>query len=316
MLTINSANFKNAIIWNYDTFGVSVKSGDIWEFSGELKEYREDVSFHVNMIDSKRIQESILKDHYDFLTEEQKLSLYKTLYSYIDSIDNKHLRTIMSNLMQEFDEYDILNAIGSVSHHHCYRGGYLDHIVEMLKIADAVIVSAFHNKVQRDVVIAGIVAHDVGKLFTYSIKSGDTPKRTFMDLSFGHISLSYDMFNVVVYKYTASPEYPNSEELDGLVRHVKHIILSHHGTREWGSAVEPCSIEANLVHMVDMMSSKMNITVLSSGGSATHPNQKFEDFGFIAGHDGPNAALQLAKDSRYYNHDRFVTLSRCGLLNR
>lgn len=315
-ITADSPNFKTAMIWDYDDKAITVSVGDIWTFAGELKEYKGDINLHIDAEQSLIVQASVLKNHWNFLSQDQINELYNTTIKYAESLQNAFLSYMIRNIMNKLGEHKIKNAPGSVSHHHCYRGGYLDHVVDMLNTADALLkIPTYADKgMNRDVVIAGILLHDIGKIYTYSTgQSGLPPKRTFMDLSFGHINLSCDVLMTALVNFTETEKSKlkasEYEELCVLIRHIKHIILSHHGTREWGSPVAPCTLEANLVHLVDMMSSKMGIALLTAFGSATHPNSKFEDFGAIAGYEGPNEALQLNKESRYYTHERFKLLT-------
>lgn len=315
-ITTDSPNFKTAMIWDYDDKAITVSVGDVWSFVGELKEYKDDVNLHIDAEQSTIIEASTLKNHWNFLEQGQINYLYDKTIQYAKSLQNTFLQHMICTIMNHLGEHKIKNAPGSVSHHHCYRGGYLDHVIDMLDAADALFKTPTYadKGMSRDVVIAGILLHDIGKIYTYSTEqNGAPPKRTFMDLSFGHINLSCDVLITALANFTEkersklnTQEY---EELCNIVRHIKHVILSHHGTREWGSPVAPCTLEANFVHLIDMMSSKMGIALLTAFGSATHPNSKFEDFGAIAGYEGPNEALQLSKESRYYTHERFKLLT-------
>jgi 3'-5' exoribonuclease len=100
---------------------------------------------------------------------------------------------------------------------------------------------------RRDLLLAGLVLHDVGKIEELSFSRGF--RYSTRGQLLGHISIGLEM---VQEKMRQIPGFP--AELKG---QIEHIILSHHGKLEFGSPKEPMFPEALLVHFLDEMDSKL-----------------------------------------------------------
>lgn len=131
--------------------------------------------------------------------------------------------------------------------HHAYRGGLLEHLVYMAEVA--IKVCAQYHDVDRDLVLLGVLFHDLGKLR----ELGAMPANdyTLEGQLIGHIVLGQNM----LHECAAALEGVVGK---GLMLHLDHLIVSHHGQREWGSPVEPATPEAFVLHAIDTLDSKLN----------------------------------------------------------
>lgn len=130
--------------------------------------------------------------------------------------------------------------------HHAYRGGLLEHTVSMAELAE--MVAGHYPELDRDLLLLGVLFHDLGKLF----ELGAMPRNdyTLAGRLVGHVVLGRDL---VRERCAAIPGFP-----EGLALHLEHLVLSHQGSREYGAAVEPMTEEALVLHFVDDLDSKMN----------------------------------------------------------
>jgi 3'-5' exoribonuclease len=129
--------------------------------------------------------------------------------------------------------------------HHAALGGLLQHTVEVGTIARTI---ARACGADRDLVIAGALLHDIGKLETYNWESGFNYTRAH-HLA-GHVVLGALMFER---RFAAAAEPPCTELERDLLR---HLILSHHGRLEFGSPVAPLTLEAEVLHWADHASAR------------------------------------------------------------
>ena len=137
---------------------------------------------------------------------------------------------------------------GAPRGHHAQVGGLLQHVVEVGTIARA---SAEMMKGDVDLVTVGALLHDIGKVDAYSTGAGGfdhTPAGRLL----GHVALGALMLER---RLRALPEgaLTMAQELE-----LQHFILSHHGRMEFGAAVEPMTLEADLLHWADQSSAKGN----------------------------------------------------------
>ncbi|MDB4881590.1 MAG: metal dependent phosphohydrolase [Gemmatimonadetes bacterium] len=137
---------------------------------------------------------------------------------------------------------------GSVNGHHAKLGGLLLHVFEVTSIAKA---TAKTMNANVDLVVAGALLHDIGKVDAYGIEGG-VFAQTPCGLLLGHVVLGCLMLErkmAALGQTICSP---------GQLLDLQHMILSHHGSLEFGSPVQPMTTEAEIVHWADESSAKAN----------------------------------------------------------
>lgn len=137
-------------------------------------------------------------------------------------------------------------APGSTAGHHAKIGGLLLHTFEVASIARA---TARTTRANQDLVFAGAMLHDIGKVEAYEISAAGF-SHTPCGLLLGHIVLGALMLERALARL-GSPVCS-----EGQVLELQHMILSHHGTLEFGSPVQPMTAEAEIIHWADEASAK------------------------------------------------------------
>lgn len=136
----------------------------------------------------------------------------------------------------------------AVSHHHAYANGLLEHTLSVAECARAMAFSMREAgyDVDTDLVIAGALLHDIGKLDSYKMIS--VPEITIEGALLDHVAQGYMRFTELAARYGLG---------DKTRLHLAHIILSHHGQREYGSPVVPATPEAMIVSSSDELDFRM-----------------------------------------------------------
>jgi putative nucleotidyltransferase with HDIG domain len=139
-----------------------------------------------------------------------------------------------------------------LSHHHCYPGGYIEHVASTTNIALALcnsVEKVYHGKVNRDIVIAGILLHDIFKPVTYTVNENG---------SYGSTGLAdyMDHLSIVIAELVRR----------GFPLDLVHVVSAHHG--DYGP-IRPHTIEALICHLADLMDSRLNGEVLNAAGYLT-----------------------------------------------
>ena len=151
------------------------------------------------------------------------------------------LETIFSGAI--YDKF-IMNPAG-MRMHHAYIGGLLQHSVDVAGIAIALAEQI--GNVDKDLVVAGALLHDIGKLREISSQIGFP--YTNEGRLLGHIAMSVMM----VQDAAAKLKLPQAR-----LEQLQHILLSHHGETEKGSPVVCATKEAFIVHYADEIDAIMN----------------------------------------------------------
>jgi 3'-5' exoribonuclease len=176
----------------------------------------------------------------------------ETLWSRLDASRAKVRSATVRRVLDLFFGDDDFRARfertpGSTAGHHAKLGGLLQHTIEVANIA--VTAARSVRRANLDLVIAGALLHDVGKVETYEVAAGGfgfTP----CGLLVGHVVLGALMLERRVVAI-GQPVCTDAQLLE-----LQHMILSHHGALEFGSPVRPMTPEAEIVHWADEASAK------------------------------------------------------------
>jgi 3'-5' exoribonuclease len=169
-------------------------------------------------------------------------------------IDDPHVRALVQGMLDEHGElFGRMQAATNM--HHAYTGGLLEHVWSMARIAAFLAnhYSQYYNDLNpplnRSVVIAAAILHDIGKLRELEYHPVEA-RYTKLGRLVGHILMGRDMVREAARRIPGFPE----ETLLLL----EHAILAHHGRREYGAPVEPQTMEALIVSFVDELDAKVN----------------------------------------------------------
>lgn len=244
MLGFDGKDKIEAKIWNYtDNLKQVLVNGEVYKVVARTKQYQNRTQ--LNIIGLEKIEDSNV-DLTAFY-EKAKLSseeLSKIINEYFMKITNKTLKSIVSIILKKHFN-DFFNYPAAVSMHHNYFSGLAYHTYSMLKLSDAYL--ELYPFINRDLVYAGIILHDIGKIIELSGPKGT--EYTKQGKLLGHISLGANE----IYSASMKIGEENSEEVINLL----HIILSHHGQLEYGSPKEPMTAEAALIHFLDYNDSRL-----------------------------------------------------------
>lgn len=135
----------------------------------------------------------------------------------------------------------------STKHHHVYNGGLLVHTAEVTAIANGMFSELRPEGTKFEELILAAILHDYMKVHDY-VKVGDTWEKT------EHARRKYHIVAGALEFRTWAGNNRGGLYLNH--DHIEHIMLAHHGLREWGSPVEPQTPEAYILHAADMLSLK------------------------------------------------------------
>lgn len=133
--------------------------------------------------------------------------------------------------------------------HHNYKGGLLYHTVRMVAVARRI--AEVYPSLDVELLMVGAALHDIGKLDELTTNVMGESEYSPEGVLFGHLYIGARMVRDAAWAL----HLENSER----VRRLEHLILSHHGKQEWGAVAVPCIPEAEVLHEIDMIDSRMEI---------------------------------------------------------
>ena len=211
--------------------------------------------------------------------------MFAELRGIIAGIGNTHLRALLKLIFEDEELaslYKVAPAAKSI--HHACRGGLLEHVLSLCALGK--MTAAHYPEVDPDLLVAGVILHDIGKVeeLSYARSFGYSSEGQLL----GHIVLGLRLLSG---KFVHLPGFPHK-----LRTLLEHMIVSHHGELEFGSPKVPLFAEALLLHHLDNLDSKMNAmrSVLRRD-----PHSEGEFTGWVA-----SLERVLLRKDRYLNVDQ------------
>ncbi len=268
VMLIDRTGVINMKVWNMSQIMAEwLQPGLIVSVNGPVvKEYAG--SFQISM-DSDVFLERVKPcsvdecDMSDFVqTTEQDINrLVEEIRTTVDTVKALPISCLLRSY---FDDDDFMKKFriwpAAIKHHHAYRGGLIEHTVSVLRIC--LTLGDIYKVADRDMLIAGALLHDVGKVksYTYDVAQGGISVSD-CGVMFDHIVMGSEDVGERIHRMEKScPKRTMGCKCfsEPEVLAIKHMILSHHGALEWGSPVEPVTIEACILHHADNMDAQVN----------------------------------------------------------
>jgi len=219
--------------------------GDIVKVRGSISRFDERNQIKVDILRKAQPGEVEKADLLPATTFDVAV-LWKQLEAAIGSIANPELRRLLNALLADpaiAEAYREAPAARQL--HHAWLGGLLEHVVSLLGLAERV--AAHYKLLDRDLLLTGVILHDIGKIRELSWEVGF--EYTIEGTLLGHIQMGIDLVEKTI---AGLPEFPSR-----LRTLVLHMILSHHGKLEFGSPKLPMIPEALALSFVDDLDAKM-----------------------------------------------------------
>lgn len=238
-----------ARVWdNAEEISIKFAKGDFVIIQAEAVEFNNKTQLKVielDCLDADRVQ----VEHFLPTSKCDLDTALALLYRSIKEIKDASLRVLLTEIFSDKKiEKAFREAPAAKKMHHAYVGGLLEHVTNLIELTKLVCKKYPHLK--KDLLIAACILHDIGKI--RELKWTPPPiEYTDEGRLLGHIAIGLEMID-------RACKTIGIETNSGSILSLKHIILSHHGHKEFGSPVLPMTEEALIFHMVDDMDAKIN----------------------------------------------------------
>ncbi len=192
---------------------------------------------------------------------EKQQGDWNRLLELVASMRDPRLRALCSLFVQTFEKR-LRRAAAARAYHHARRGGLVEHVAGMMNCAEKVCEA--YPRLNRDLLLAGCLFHDCGKLWENNYGERDfTMSYAETGEMLGHIPLGIELVNKLWNRLAASPEAASWAELqppaDRVRLHLLHLVAAHHGELQFGSPVPPKTPEAAALHYIDNLDAKLEM---------------------------------------------------------
>lgn len=233
----------NAKLWDYkeDVHG-EYEAGDFVKVRGTLSKYNGVDQFRIDRIRHVNEEDNVDISQYVPSAEYAGRDMLAQIYAYIDRIKDGEIKTLTSAIIKDNEE-NLLFWPAAFKLHHAIRGGLLYHTLSVLKLCDAV--SRLYPCVDKDILFSGAILHDICKIDEFDINNiGMVKSYSVKGELLGHLVMG------AMEIAAKAKELGISEEKAVLL---EHMAISHHGDPEFGAAVRPMTLEAEILNQLDTL---------------------------------------------------------------
>lgn len=233
----------NAKLWNYSTteYG-SYSPGDAVKIRGSLTQF--------NGVDQLRIDKIRPISEYDDFdisslvpaSEYAGERMMEAIYSYLDKVSDKDLRSLTEAMLRDA-EGKMLYWPAAFRLHHAMRGGLLYHTLSILRMAESVV--KIYPSIDPDLLFCGAIPHDICKIDEFDVNTlGIVKKYSLKGELLGHLVMGAMKISEKAEKLGLKGEK---------ITLLEHMMISHHGTPEFGSPIRPMTLEAIVLSSLDTL---------------------------------------------------------------
>lgn len=234
-----------ARLWNSQREdAIRLQAGVIVEINGLVSEYQRSLQVKINNYEIIPLQEADLNLFVKSAPVSESL-MWEQINEFIGEIKNNVWKQIVEEILKtQQDRFKISPA--AVRHHHNIHSGLMWHTLTMLQTAKAICEIYNDRKINKSLLYAGIILHDMGK--TKELQGDLTVEYSLQGKLIGHISIMAGEIAIIGEKLQLDMQQ---------VVLLQHMILASHGKNEYGSPVLPQIMEAEILHHIDNLDARI-----------------------------------------------------------
>jgi 3'-5' exoribonuclease len=241
----------NARMWNVtEQSASSVQSGGFVKVRGKVQLFQgvlQMIASHLESVGADGLDMQEFEPQPLHNIEELRRRLTESLAA----VQEPCLKTLMDCFLEDALLMEVLSqAPAGVKAHHAYHGGLLEHIVTLMDVAKKI--CEVYATLNADLLLCGVFLHDLGKIRELNGESG--LQYTDEGQLIGHLIIGVEMLTEKIRETETRRHEPFPAELQW---RLKHMILSHHGTYDFGSPKLPMTPEAVALHLIDNLDAKI-----------------------------------------------------------
>ena len=281
MLTlIDSSGEIAGRVWeNADQLMAECAPGSVVRVAGQAQAYKGVLQLKINTIQAIPSESVDISQFLPAVSGDVK-AMAAELLKVVKSVEEPHLRELLLAIFKDKKFKARFNkAPAAKAMHHAYVGGLLEHTLAVSRLAD--VVCGLYPSIDRDLLLAGALLHDIGKVeeFSFAVLPFDYSDQGRL---VGHMVIGIEMIQAKIEKISGFPPE--------LATRLKHLVLSHHGRYEFGSPSLPMMLEAFVLNFLDDLDAKVNYInrlgskTQESGYQWTDYQRTLERFLYVLGH--------------------------------
>lgn len=247
MTLTDSSGEINGKLWDYkeDLHG-NIKVNNVVKIRGTESVFNDMPQLRVDRIRPALESDNVKIEDFVPSSEYSGESMFNTIYSTAESFQNDELKKLVTSILSENKEALVV-CPAAFKLHHAIRGGLMYHTLSVMRLAERV--SEIYQSVDRELLLSGVILHDIAKIWEFDVSdAGIVTSYTVEGMLIGH--LVKGAMNIEKRGRELGID-PNTLML------IEHMVLSHHGEPEFGAAVRPMFLEAEILSQLDLLDARI-----------------------------------------------------------
>jgi 3'-5' exoribonuclease len=221
--------------------GFEVRKGEVLKVKADVVIYQDEIQLKILGATPPESGE-IKREDYIPASSKNRDEMLEEVTDCIRDVNDEELKIALQSLIWNPEVRERLkDCPAAKGNHQAYLGGLLEHILRLCRLVEAV--CFIYPRLNKDVMLAGAVVHDIGKVEELRVDPG-------IDYTVTGTLIGHVIQGSVMWERVSSNVEP------GMRAHIQHIIASHHGVSDWGAAFLPMTSEAQVFHYLDMIDSR------------------------------------------------------------
>lgn len=289
LILTDSSGEIGAKLWDYkEEFHGDIKLNTLIKIRGTISMFNDAPQLRIDRVRPALESDGVRMEDFVPSADYSGEAMYDYIFDTVSRFENGQLKKLTLTILEQNKE-KITFWPAAFKLHHAIRGGLLYHTLSILKLAKAV--CNIYPSLERELLYTGVILHDVAKIQEFDVsKTGVVSGYTVEGSLIGHLVRGAMNIEKIGEELGIDKE---------LLMLVEHMVLSHHGEPEFGAAVRPMFLEAEILSQLDLLDAR--VYEISQAVSETEP--------------GEFTPRQWALDNRkLYNHGLKETKPKADLL--
>ncbi len=247
MTLTDSTGEINAKLWDYkEELHSDVKVNTIVKVRGTESIFNDAPQLRVDRIRKALEADNVKAEDFVPSSEYSGETMFDTIFAVAESFENEELKLLVTTILSENKEQLVI-CPAAYKLHHAIRGGLMYHTLSVLRLAESV--CNIYPSVDKELLLSGVILHDVAKIWEFDVsEAGIVSGYSIEGSLIGH--LVKGAMNV-----EKTGERLGTDK--NLLMLVEHMIISHHGEPDFGAAVRPMFLEAEILSQLDTMDARI-----------------------------------------------------------
>lgn len=247
LILTDSSGEVGAKLWDYkeEVYGF-IKQNSLLKVRGSISIFNDAPQMRIDRVRLATEADGVRIEDYVPSAEYRGEAMYSAIVDVVNDFENTQLKQLVMTVLEQ-NKTAMLYWPAAYKLHHAIRGGLLYHTLSILRMAQSI--AEIYPSVERDLLFSGVILHDIAKIGEFEVsETGIASGYTVEGTLIGHLVKGAMNIEKI------GEELGTDRELLTLI---EHMVLSHHGEPEFGAAVRPMFLEAEILSQLDLLDARI-----------------------------------------------------------